>query len=86
VFHPDHAGRGFATEAVGTVIRTAFEVFGMHRVVARMDARNTSSARLCERLGMTREAHLRQDLWSKDEWTDVVVYGLLSSEVADLVP
>ena len=47
---------------------------------AQLDARNTASARLCERLGMTLEAHLRQDWWSKGEWTDTLVYGLLADE------
>jgi len=83
VFHPDHSGHGLATEAVGAVIRTAFDDFKMHRVVAQMDARNTASARLCERLGMKREAHLRQDHWSKEEWADVVIYGLLASDATD---
>jgi len=49
-------------------------------VKAQLDARNTASARLCERLGMTLEAHLRQDWWSKGEWTDTLVYGLLADE------
>jgi RimJ/RimL family protein N-acetyltransferase len=82
VFHPDHSGHGFATEAVGAVLRTAFDEFKMHRVVAQMDARNAASVRLCERLGMEREAHLRQDHWSKQEWADVVIYGLLASDVS----
>lgn len=80
VFHPDHSGQGFATEAVGAVIRAALDEFDLHRVVAQMDARNTASARLCERLGMKREAHLRQHHWNKEEWVDVVIYGLLASD------
>lgn len=80
VFSPAHSGRGFATEAVNAVLRTAFERFGMHRVVAQMDARNTASARLCERVGMTREAHLREHHWNDGEWCDTLIYGLLAAE------
>ncbi|WP_166843915.1 GNAT family N-acetyltransferase [Isoptericola sp. BMS4] len=80
VFHPDHTGRGFATEAVRAVLGLAFDFYRMHRVVAQLDARNERSALLCERVGMRREGHLRQDWWSKGEWTDTLVFGLLASE------
>ncbi len=78
--HPDRGGRGFATEAARALLDLAFGHYRLHRVKAQLDARNTGSARLCERLGMTREAHLRQDWWSKGEWTDTLVYGLLADE------
>jgi len=29
---------------------------------------------------MTREAYLREDFWSKGEWTDTIKYGLLASD------
>lgn len=80
VFHPQYTGQGFATEAVRAVLGLAFDYYGMHRVVAQLDARNERSARLCERVGMTREGHLRKDWWSKGEWTDTLVYGVLASE------
>jgi RimJ/RimL family protein N-acetyltransferase len=79
-FHPAATGHGYATEAVRALIAIAFGTYLMHRVKAQLDARNTASARLCERVGMTREAHLRQDDWAKGEWTDTLVYGLLASE------
>jgi RimJ/RimL family protein N-acetyltransferase len=79
-FNPAYGGRGFATEAAAALLHLAFEHYNMHRVKAQMDARNTGSARLCERLGMTKEAHLRQDWWSKGEWTDTFVYAVLAAE------
>jgi len=79
-FHPAVTGHGYATEAVQALIRVAFETYRMRRVIAQLDSRNTASAKLCERVGMTREAHLRQDRWTKEEWTDNVVYGLLATE------
>jgi len=45
-----------------------------------MDARNVASARLCERLGLRQEAHLRQNWWSEGEWTDTLIYALLASD------
>ena len=82
-FHPDIAGQGYATEACTAVLNLAFDEFdglGLHRVVARMDARNSASARLASRLGMRREAHHRSSEMFKGEWADVVVYALLDYE------
>lgn len=80
VFDPAHGGRGFATEAARAVVDLAFGRLGCHRVFAMLDPRNTASSRLCERLGMTHEAHLRQDYWGKGEWSDTTIYGLLRDE------
>jgi RimJ/RimL family protein N-acetyltransferase len=79
-FHPEAGGQGYATEAVHALIGVAFGVYGMRRVIAQVDSRNAASARLCERIGMQREAYLRQDYFTKGEWTDNVIYGLLAEE------
>ncbi len=81
VLAPWAAGRGLATEAARALVELAFDHYGVHRLVAQLDARNAASARLCERLGMKLEAHLRQDWWSKGEWTDTLVYGLLRDDL-----
>ncbi|HEY0700330.1 MAG TPA: GNAT family protein [Micromonospora sp.] len=80
VFHPDFNGHGYATEATSLMLQLGFEQLGLHRIVGRLDGRNTASARLLERLGMRREAHLRENEFVKGEWTDEVVYALLESE------
>ena len=77
---PQHAGRGFATEAAREVLRLGFEHYGLRRVVANLDARNDRSAALCERLGMRRETHRLGDFWSKGTWTDSYEYALLADE------
>lgn len=80
VFHPDFGGKGYATEAAAEVLRLAFEEFGRHRVIGRLDVRNAPSARVLERLGMRREAHFVQNEFFKGEWTDEVVYAILDHE------
>ena len=84
VFAPAAGGRGLATEAARALVDLAFGPLGCHRVFAQLDPRNTTSARLCERLGMTHEAHLRQDWWGGGEWSDTSVYGVLRDEWADV--
>lgn len=83
VFHPDHAGRGYATEAAHALLHLAFDELGLHRVVARVDVRNVASLRLCDRLGMRREAHLVENEWFKGSWSDEIDAALLEGEWAD---
>jgi ribosomal-protein-alanine N-acetyltransferase len=45
-------GQGLATEAARAVLRDAFEVLGLARVVAATDPPNHASIRVLERLGM----------------------------------
>ena len=82
VLNPAYRGRGLATEAVEALLRLGFEELGLHRVAARCDARNTASARVMERAGMRREAHLVQSQFIKNEWTDELIYAILRTEWA----
>lgn len=81
VLHPDHAGRGYATEAVREVIRICFEDLGLRRVTADCFADNESSWRLMERVGMRREGHaIRDSLHRSGQWLDGLAYALLADE------
>jgi RimJ/RimL family protein N-acetyltransferase len=80
VFHPAHHGRGYATEASRPLLAFAFETLGLHRVVGRLEPRNIGSARVLEKLGMRREAHLIENEWVKGEWQSELVYALLARE------
>lgn len=80
IFDPRAGGRGYATEAVGALLELGFDGLGLHRIVARIDERNTASARVVERLGFRREARLVESEWFKDEWTTLLVYALLEDE------
>lgn len=73
-------GNGYATEAAEAMLTLGFEAFGLHRIVAKLDARNTSSARLLERLGMRQEALHLSDSFFKNEWTDTLVFALTAEE------
>ena len=80
VFHPDFHGHGYAAEASVEVLRLGFEQLGMHRIIGRLDARNTGSANLLKRLGMRHEGTFRQNEFLKGEWTDEAVYAMLADE------
>jgi RimJ/RimL family protein N-acetyltransferase len=83
IVHPRHQGRGYATEAARPLLRFAFETLGLHRVVGTLEARNSASARVLEKLGMRREGHLVENEWVKGEWQSELVYAILDREWRD---
>jgi RimJ/RimL family protein N-acetyltransferase len=80
VFHPDHQGRGYATEAMQALLDYGFQTGRFHRIYGRCDARNFPSARLMERLGMRREAHFVENEWFKGVWGSEFMYAILKRE------
>lgn len=84
VFHPDHGGQGYATEAARVLLDFAFDRLNAHRVIARLHPENDASIRLCRRLGLRREAHHVADCWIPDRgaWEDTGVFAILRREWA----
>jgi RimJ/RimL family protein N-acetyltransferase len=82
VFNPNFHGRGYALESVRALVSLGFDEFSLHRIYARCDPRNTPSFRLMERLGMRREAHLREQALQRGEWTDEYIYAMLARDWA----
>jgi len=80
VIAPAHQGRGYAAEAARAVTAFAFDQLDLHRVYADIDPRNQASARVVEKLGMRREAHLVENVWIKGEWCDTWIYAMLDRE------
>jgi RimJ/RimL family protein N-acetyltransferase len=80
-FDPEYQGRGFATEAIGALLRICFDNLGIRRVVAACFSANEPSWRLMERIGMRREAHhVKNSLHRDHGWQDDYVYALLAEE------
>ena len=78
--------RGYAAEALSAVITQTFRE-GAHRVFAECDPRNVPSWKLLEKVGLRREAHLRQNIWfRRDEngapvWKDTLIYAILENDM-----
>jgi len=72
--------QGYALEALELLFDLAFAKFRVHRVLAELDLRNIASTRLCEQLGMRKEAHFLQDRWVKGAWIDTGCYAILEHE------
>ncbi|HEX3784099.1 MAG TPA: GNAT family N-acetyltransferase [Pseudonocardiaceae bacterium] len=82
VLHPNNERQGYATEAARALAVAAFDDLGAHRLYARLDVENSASVRLCERLGLRREAHLvENDLTIDGRWGSEYVYAGLAKDL-----
>jgi RimJ/RimL family protein N-acetyltransferase len=76
----DHRGKGYATEGAAALVSYGFGSLGLHRIEASTSNHNPDSRRVMERLGMTREACLREAEQRDGQWVDLVIYGILAHE------
>lgn len=79
-FHPDHWGRGYATEASQALVQHLFTNVGVNRVGASLHPDNPASARVIEACGLMFEGRTRQSFWVGDECSDDVLYGVTRSD------
>ena len=80
--HPAYRGRGFAPEAVTALTEWALTKGGLRRVELRANLDNTSSLRVAEKAGFTREGVLRGAGFEDDGPHDLVIFGLLSRDLS----
>lgn len=73
-------GQGYAAEAVTAMLDWGFETLDLNRIEADIDPRNLPSLRALERLGFTREGHLRERWIVDGEVSDSLLFGLLARE------
>jgi RimJ/RimL family protein N-acetyltransferase len=76
----NHRGRGYATEAATALMLYGFTSLGLHRIQAETEATNVHSWQVMERLGMRREALLREAEFRDGIWHDLVIYAALADE------
>jgi [ribosomal protein S5]-alanine N-acetyltransferase len=75
-----HWGRGRMQEALGALIRFAFDGLELNRLEAEVNPANTASRALLKRLGFQQEGVLRERWAAKGRTYDVIMYSLLRRE------
>jgi len=80
----EHRRRGYASEAIGLVLRFYFRELRYQKVTVDVFDFNTPSVRLHEKLGFRLEGRLRRMTFGDGRFSDVLVYGLLAEEFDDL--
>ncbi|SDJ14712.1 GNAT family N-acetyltransferase [Salimicrobium halophilum] len=76
----DYWNNGYATEAAQLVIDFGFKEQKLNRIWAPVMSKNKASAKLMQKVGLTYEGTLKQDIIRWDEYQDVDIFGLLKED------
>lgn len=77
ILYAEHQGLGIITEAGKAMIDYLFTELNAHKIVAICMAENIGSWKVMEKLGMQREAHLKQHSLHQGKYSDDLIYGLI---------
>lgn len=80
---PEHRGCGAGTSAQRQLARYLFDTTSVHKLIANTEVDNLAEQAALEKCGFQREGVLRQAGFRAGQWRDVVVYGLLRTELDD---
>ncbi len=80
-------GRGYARDALRTLLRHAFAPaeaggVGLHKVSLSVFAENAAARRVYAACGFREDGVLRDDMWRAGAWHDQILMSLLESEFA----
>ena len=85
-FNPQYAGRGYAHEAASALFADLFTRRAARRLYAYVEDTNTSSQKLCERLGMRQEGAFKEFVsFKNDDSEDSRTFVLRESTKVDEV-
>ena len=80
VLHRGYWGQGYMTEVVRAIVDFGFKRMGLNRIEARCEAPNVGSARVMEKIGMSYEGLLREQMYEKNRFRDMKIYSILRRE------
>jgi ribosomal-protein-alanine N-acetyltransferase len=73
-------GCGFASEAAYALCKVGFRELNVHRIFATCRPENIASAKVMEKIGMTKEGLLREHFYVKGKWQSSFLYSVLANE------
>ena len=79
-----HWGQGYASEVVNALVRFGFETMQLNRLEGRCLLENTASAHVMEKARLNLDGILRQQLYLKGAFHDLMVYSLLREDWLNL--
>lgn len=77
-------GKGYATEALATLVSFAFEEANLHRIWLKIAIPNKASMAVTKKLGFAKEGTSRQCLFINGKWLDADVFSMLEDEYDSL--
>lgn len=80
VLGPEHQGKGYGGEAIELLLELAFDHLNLNRVYLRVHEQNARALACYERAGFVREGVLREDAFSRGEYHDIIIMGILRAD------
>jgi ribosomal-protein-alanine N-acetyltransferase len=77
VFHSNHWGKGYGTEAVALMSDFSFDSLKLHKIHARVVDANVGSMRVLEKNGFKLEGRLKDHFFIDGSYYDEMLYGKL---------
>ncbi|KAF5660130.1 GNAT family acetyltransferase acetyltransferase [Fusarium heterosporum] len=79
-----YQNKGYGGESINWVLDWAFRHGGLHRVGIQTFGFNMRGQHLYKKLGFVEEGRSREAIWHDRKWYDLVEYGMLEREWANL--
>lgn len=76
-------GKGYGFEALSLIINHAFDTLTLNKLSATCAVKNIGSYKLLEKVGFTREGHLKHNAFISGQYVDDYVYGLCHSDFTE---
>ena len=76
----EYWGKGMMTEAARAMLEFGFRRMELNRIEARCEVPNIGSARVMEKIGMSYEGLLREQMFVKGRYRDLKMYSILRRE------
>lgn len=73
-------GRGIGTESGALFLDYMFKTYHFHKIISRVLAHNKGCIRMCEKLGCTKEAYLKDELILDGKYEDLVWFGIINPD------
>ncbi|QIH37448.1 GNAT family N-acetyltransferase [Flavobacterium sp. Sr18] len=75
---PEYHGKGIVSEAVKEAVKYGFQVMKLNSLEAIIDPENHASAKVLEKNGFVKEAHLKEYEFYEGRFLDTVIYSILN--------
>ncbi|MFN2157525.1 MAG: GNAT family N-acetyltransferase, partial [Anaerolineae bacterium] len=74
-------GKGYGSDAIRTLLRFAFDEMNLHRVQLTVYEDNARAIRAYEKCGFRHEGRLRDAVYRKGRYYDMLLMSVLSGEL-----
>lgn len=76
-----YGGKGYGTDAVYSLTRYAFQELRLHCIYAKVNMDNIISQKMFEKCGYMKEGIMRQRLFKRGKYVDIVMFSLMCDEI-----